>query len=69
VKPFEAGVVAAGAAYLLVLGWAMQNLSYDIWGALVIVPVLVALSAPADQPGHFPTTSNTSARGSGRDSA
>ena len=45
-KPFEAGVVAAGAAYLVVLGWAMQNLSYDVWGALVIVPVLAAISAP-----------------------
>ncbi len=45
-KPFEAGVVAAGAAYLVALGWAMQNLSYDVWGALVIVPVLAAISAP-----------------------
>ena len=45
-KPFEAAVVAAGAAYLVVLGWAMQNLSYDVWGALVIVPVLAAISAP-----------------------
>jgi hypothetical protein len=46
VKPFEAGIVAAGAAYLVALGWAMQNLSYDVWGALVIVPVLAAISAP-----------------------
>jgi hypothetical protein len=46
VKPFEAGAVIAGAAYLVALGWAMQNLSYDIWGALVIVPVLIALSWP-----------------------
>ena len=45
-KPFEAGVVAAGAAYLVALGWAMQHLSYDVWGALVIVPVLTAISAP-----------------------
>ena len=45
-RPFEAAAVAAGAAYLLVLGWAMQSLSYDIWGALVVVPVLSLISAP-----------------------
>jgi hypothetical protein len=45
-RPFEAAVVAAGAAYLLVLGWAMQSLSYDIWGAFVVVPVLALISAP-----------------------
>ena len=45
-RPFEAAVVAAGAAYLLVLGWAMQSLSYDIWGALVVVPILALISAP-----------------------
>ena len=45
-RPFEAAVVAAGAAYLVVLGWAMQTLSYDIWGALVVVPVLALISAP-----------------------
>jgi hypothetical protein len=46
VRSFEAGVVAAGVAYLVALGWAMQNLSYDVWGALVVVPVLAAISAP-----------------------
>ncbi len=45
-KPFEAAVVAAGVVYLAVLGWAMQTLSYDIWGALVVVPVLSLISAP-----------------------
>lgn len=45
-KSLEAAAIAAGAAYLLALGWAMQNLSYDIWGAFVVVPVLVVLSAP-----------------------
>ncbi len=39
-------VVAAGVAYLLVLGWAMQALSYDIWGALVVAPVLALISIP-----------------------
>ena len=45
-RPFEAAVVAAGVVYLAVLGWAMQSLSYDIWGALVVVPVLSLISAP-----------------------
>jgi uncharacterized membrane protein len=46
VRRLEAAALVAGAAYLVVLGWAMQNLSYDIWGALVVVPVLAALSLP-----------------------
>jgi hypothetical protein len=46
VRRLEAAAIAAGAAYLIALGWAMQNLSYDIWGALVVVPVLAVLSAP-----------------------
>ena len=45
-KTYEAAVVAAGAAYLVVLGWAMQSLSYDIWGALVVTPVLALISIP-----------------------
>jgi hypothetical protein len=46
VKAFDAVVVAAGVAYLVVLGWAMQSLSYDIWGALVVTPVLALVSIP-----------------------
>jgi hypothetical protein len=46
VKAYEAAAVAAGAAYLVVLGWAMQSLSYDIWGALVVTPVLALISIP-----------------------
>ena len=45
-RPLEAGAVVGGATYLIVLGWAMQHLSYDIWGAFVVVPVLVVISAP-----------------------
>ena len=45
-RAFDAAVVAAGAAYLVALGWAMQSLSYDIWGALVVVPILALISAP-----------------------
>jgi len=33
------------ALYLFVLGWAMQNTSLDVWGALVVAPVLVAITA------------------------
>jgi hypothetical protein len=46
VKALDAVVVAAGVAYLVVLGWAMQSLSYDIWGALVVTPVLALISIP-----------------------
>ena len=35
----EIAVVGAGVAYLVALGWAMGNVSYDIWGALVVIPV------------------------------
>lgn len=45
-RAFNAAVIMAGAAYLLLVGWAMQSLSYDIWGAFVIVPVLVIISTP-----------------------
>ena len=45
-KSLEAAAIAAGAAYLVALGWAMQNLSYDIWGAFVVIPILTVISAP-----------------------
>ncbi len=35
----ESAIIAAGLGYLLALAWAMPNLSYDIWGALVLVPI------------------------------
>ncbi len=34
----EVAVVGAGVAYLVALGWAIGNLSYDIWGALIPSP-------------------------------
>lgn len=37
-----AGLTAA-VAYLCVLGFGMQRWSYDVWGALVMAPVLAAL--------------------------
>ncbi len=39
-------VVGAAAGYVLLTGWAMATLSYDVWGALVVVPVVVAVSVP-----------------------
>ena len=39
-------VVAAAAAYVLLTGWAMATLSYDIWGAFVVAPVILLVSVP-----------------------
>jgi hypothetical protein len=44
--PLLVAGLACSLAYLVVLAWAMNNLSYDIWGAMVIGPVLVAVSLP-----------------------
>jgi hypothetical protein len=40
-RPAQSALVAAGVAYLVVLGWAVANLSYDIWGVLVLGPPMV----------------------------
>ncbi|HEY5664584.1 MAG TPA: hypothetical protein VIS05_11170 [Ilumatobacter sp.] len=45
-SPLERVAVVGAALYLIVLGVAMQRLAYDLWGALVILPVLVAVSVP-----------------------
>lgn len=37
------GLVAI-AGYLVVLAWSIQNTSYDVWGAVLIAPVLVGVS-------------------------
>lgn len=37
----ESTVVGFGVAYLVALTWAMANVSYDIWGAFVIGPILI----------------------------
>ncbi len=39
-------LIAGAVLYLAVTGWAMQALSYDIWGAFIIAPVLLVASAP-----------------------
>ncbi len=38
-KPGEIAVIGAGIAYLVALGWAIGNTSYDVWGALIVIPV------------------------------
>lgn len=43
----EQAAVAAGLAYLSLLAWAMANVSYDIWGALVVAPVYAVVGALA----------------------
>lgn len=38
-------MVGGGALYLILLAWSMSYLPYDLWGAAVVVPVLLALGA------------------------
>lgn len=39
VRASEALIVGTGMAYLALLGWSVGNLSFDIWGALVVIPI------------------------------
>lgn len=36
-------VVVGGAVYVLATGWAMYRLSFDIWGAFIVGPLLAAV--------------------------
>ena len=36
----------AGSAYVVLVGWAMGSTSFDVWGGLLVAPVLVALTVP-----------------------
>ena len=38
--------VAAGLAYLAILGYAMANFSYDVWGVFALIPILVLMTVP-----------------------
>lgn len=40
----ERSALAAALGYLVALGWAMQRLEYDLWGAMVTGPILALLS-------------------------
>lgn len=39
-------VVVAGLGYALLAGWAMANVGYDVWGAIVVVPIMALFSVP-----------------------
>jgi hypothetical protein len=39
-------IVVAAISYVLAAGWAMNAITYDIWGALVVAPVLGLASIP-----------------------
>lgn len=39
-------LAVAAVAYVAVTGWAMESTSFDVWGGLLIAPVLVALTVP-----------------------
>jgi hypothetical protein len=43
----EVLVVGLGLAYLVVLSWAIGAISYDLWGALIVVPIYGALGVVA----------------------
>ena len=38
--------VVAGGGYLVLLGLAMTRASYDVWGALVVGPLIVVVTIP-----------------------
>lgn len=42
----ERSALAAALCYLAALGWAMQRLEYDLWGAMITGPILAAASVP-----------------------
>ncbi len=46
-RPRYEGVAVLGALlYVVVTGWAMSSLSYEVWGGFVIAPILVAVTVP-----------------------
>jgi len=44
--PIALLTVAVGLGYLLVTAWAMANVSYDVWGALIAIPLIAAMALP-----------------------
>jgi hypothetical protein len=43
---FSVAVVAGASAYLVLLAWAMSNLSFDVWGGVLVAPILIAFTLP-----------------------
>jgi hypothetical protein len=44
--PLVALIVLTGLGYLFITAWAMSNVSYDAWGALIAIPVIGAIALP-----------------------
>ncbi|MEY4340153.1 MAG: hypothetical protein RLZ14_2003 [Actinomycetota bacterium] len=42
----EGLVVLAAVVYVVITGWAMSSLSYEVWGGFVIAPILTAITVP-----------------------
>ena len=38
--------LASGLAYLVVLGYGMSTMSYDLWGVIALIPILVLITVP-----------------------
>ncbi|MFM7685644.1 MAG: hypothetical protein ACKPDI_06950 [Actinomycetota bacterium] len=43
---FERLFLLVAVIYVAVTGWAMSNLSYDVWGGFLIAPILVLFTLP-----------------------
>ena len=43
---FERLFLLVAVIYVAVTGWAMSNLSYDVWGGFLIAPILVLVTLP-----------------------
>jgi hypothetical protein len=39
-------IVAIAAGYLVALSWSMSNASFDVWGGILVAPILIALTLP-----------------------
>ncbi|MGI9119550.1 MAG: hypothetical protein ACR2G7_05420 [Acidimicrobiales bacterium] len=39
-------IFAAAAAYVVALSWAMQRTSFDVWGGMIVLPALLAVTIP-----------------------
>lgn len=42
----EGLVVLAAVVYVVITGWAMSSLSYEVWGGFVVAPILTAITVP-----------------------
>jgi len=44
--PIALLAVAVGLGYLFFTAWAMANVSYDVWGALIVIPLIAVMALP-----------------------